>query len=225
MEFQDKNNNPIAPYATRNRDLSTIPVLWKWAAQGKVFEAGAGMEDSAIAALAAVNDQTASFALVAPSGTSTLIVPILIRASMAVDGNALTQLSLSFTKPQGLLGTIATIATGTAFTSKHCVYKTGGAVKAAQTASALYTCTTAVLVAADYVEYERRIAVDALLTTGLVNFGNGPSNVYEKLLLTPSEIHIMTASAAMLVSVINSTTDATFKPYMMWAELTEDDLL
>ena len=221
-DFNNNANVARPARVTANRDIVTVPTLWKWAAQGKVFEAGMGMEDTAVSTLAAIADITASCSLQAPTASTTLVIPILLAVSLTVDGNALTELSVSFTKPSGLTGTALTLS-GTALTSKHCVYQTNPA-KTAQTATALSAVTVSVLVAADYVEYQRKIAIDAVLTTGLVAMG-GPSNVATINFLQEGAPHIMTSGAAMLVTVKNGTTDGKFKPYIQWAEVTIDDLL
>jgi len=220
-DFTNNVGTPNTARITANRDLVTTPTLWKWAAQGKVFEAGLGMEDTAIATLAAVNDQTASCSLQAPVSTTTLVIPILAKIAIMNDGSALSQISASFTKPSGLTATAMTLS-GTAMTSKHCLYRTGGAAKASQTATALTVVTVSALVAADYVEYARDQADDAFLTnaTSQVGYATMTYNF-----LKEGAPHIMTSGAALLISVLNSTTDGTFKPYLMWAEVTIDDLL
>jgi len=216
------NNNSVATTArvTANRDLVTLPTLWKWAAEGKVFEAGLGMEDTAIATLAAVNDQTASCSLQAPNSTTTLVIPIMAKIAILNDGSALTQLSVSFTKPSGLTATAMTLS-GTAMTSKHALYQKNPALTA-QTATALTVVTVSALVAADYVEYARDQADDAFLTnaTSQVGYATMAYNF-----LKEGAPHIMASGAAMIISVINSTTDGTFKPYLMWAEVTIADLV
>lgn len=218
------NNNSVATTArvTANRDQVTIPTLWKWAAQGKVFEAGFGLEDTAKAAIASIVATTPTFSLQSPSSTSLLVIPILLKVALTDDGSALEELSVAFTKPAGLCATSMTIS-GTTLTSKHALYRKNPALTAQQ-ATALFTVTVSALVAADYVEYERRIVANGALTTGLPNM-SGPSNVFTAKLLSPEEIHIMTSGAAMLVYTKNGTTDALSKCYMMWAEVEEADLV
>ena len=219
------NNNGVETKArvTANRDIVGLASLFKWAAEGKIFEAGAGLEDTAIAAYASINDQYPTFALQAPSSTTLLVIPILLKVALTDDGSALSELSVAFTKPAGLCATTLTIS-GTAFTSKHVQYRKNPALTAQQ-ATATYTNTLSALVAADFVEYDRSIAINAALTTGLVNFGGGPSNVKTYRFLQEGAPHIMASGAAMLVYVKNSTTDALAKCYMQWAELSVDDLV
>lgn len=221
-DFQDKNNVAQAARVTGERDIVSIPSLWKWTVKGKVFEAGAGLEDTAIAMYASINDQYPTFALQAPASTTLLVIPLLLKVAVTVDGSALTELSVAFTKPAGLCATVLTIS-GTAFTSKHALYRSGGAAQTEQQAKATYTNTLSALVAADFVEYERRIAEDALLTTSKPAM-DGPSNVFKANFLAEGAPHIMTSGAAMLVYAKNSTTDALAKCYMQWAELSIDDL-
>ncbi len=220
-DFQDKYSVQAAR-VTGNRDIVSVPTLWKWSAEGKVFEAGMGLEGSAAPAIASIDVLYPVFSLQAPSSTSLLVIPILLKVALMVDGNALTELSVTFTKPAGLCATSLTLS-GTAMTSKHALYRKNPALTAQQ-ATALYTVTSSALVAADYVEYERRIAIDTVLTAGLVAM-DGPSNVFKANFLAEGAPHIMTSGAALLVYVRNSTTDATAKAYMMWAEVTEADLV
>ncbi len=219
------NNNSVATTArvTAKRDQVTIPNIWKWAVEGKVFEASCnGLLDAGIAATATLDDITPQFSLQAPSSTSLLVIPLMLKVTLTVDGNGATDLMITFTKPAGLCATTMTLS-GTAFTSKHCLYRKNPALTA-PLATVLYTVTASALVSADHVEFDKREAIDAVLTTGLVAFGEGPSNcqVYD---LTKPAPHILTSGAAMLVYVDNTTTDALAKCYMMWAEVTEDDLI
>ncbi len=220
-DFTNNVGTPNTARITANRDIVTIPALWKWAAQGKVFEAGLGMEDTAISMLAAINDETASCSLQAPVSTTTLVIPILAKIAISDDGNAKTEISVSFTKPAGLTAAALTLS-GTAMTSKHCLYRTGGAAKASQSATALTVVTVSVLVAADYVEYARDEADDAFLTTATSQVGY---NTMTHNFLRDTVPHILSAGAAMLITVKNGSTDGKFKPYFMWAEVTIDDLL
>lgn len=223
-DFKNNAGNPDTARITANRDIITVPTLWKWVAQGKVFEAGFGLEDTAKASIASVVATTPIFSLQAPTSTSVLVIPILAKVTLTADGNALTEFSVMFTKPAALCATALTVS-GTTLTSKHCLYRTGGAAKATPQSTALFTVTVSALVAADYVEYDRRIAMDAALTTGLVNFGGGPSNVQAYPFLKEGAPHIMTSGAAMLVYVKNGDTNATTKAYFMWAEVSEADLV
>ena len=84
--------------------------------------------------------------------------------------------------------------------------------------------TASALVAADYATYDYLLPVDALLTTGKVALGGGPSNVHTWRFLKDGYPHILTSGAAMLIFASNSTTDATAKCYIQWAEVTIDDL-
>ncbi len=220
-DFTNNVGTPNTARITAKRDLVTIPTLWKWVAEGKVFEAGLGMEDTAIAMLAAINDQTASCSLQAPVSTTTLIIPIMTKIAILDDGSALTDISVAFTKPAGLTAAAFTLS-GTAMTSKHCLYRTGGAAKASQSATALTGVTVSVLVAADYVEYARAQADDAFLTAATSQVGY---NTMVFNFLKDGAPHILSAGAAMLITVKNGTTDGTFKPYFMWAEVSIDDLL
>ena len=222
-DFSNNNTTPTIARTTANRDLVVAPNIWKWVTEGKVFEASAnGLMDAGVATVATLDDITPTFSLQAPSSTSLLVIPLQPKVTLTVDGNGATELIVTFTKPAGLCATSMTLS-GTAMTSKHALYRKNPALTAQQ-ATALYTVTASALLSADHVEYDRRQAVDAVLTTGLVALGQGPSNCHVYDLIQPAP-HILTSGAAMLVFADNTTTDALVKCYMMWAEVTEADLV
>ena len=222
-DFTNNNNVATVARVTANRDIVVAPNLWKWAVQGKIFEASAnGLMDAGVATVATLDDITPTFSLQAPSSTSLLVIPLLLKVTLTVDGNGATELIVTFTKPAGLCATTMTLS-GTAMTSKHALYRKNPALTAQQ-ATALYTVTASALVSADHVEYDRRQAIDAVLTTGLIALGEGPSNCQTYDLTKPVP-HILTSGAAMLVYADNTTTDALVKCYMMWAEVEEADLV
>jgi len=222
MANADKNNTPRNQYVTMERDAISVPVLWKWAAQGKVFEAGLSPEDSAVASSTSFADTTPRFSLQAPASTSLLVIPILLKVFLVTDGGGITNVQVAFTKPAGLCATTMTL-TGTALTSKHALYRTNPA-QTAQQAAALSACTLSAMVAADYVGYHFGHAIDATLTTGLVTPGTGPSNVDTFNFLGEGAPHIMTSGAAMVVYCYTGTSAGSHRAYMQWAEVTEDDL-
>jgi len=191
--------------------------------EGKVFEAGYGLEDSAITCEGAVDDVNVAYSLQAPAGTDLLIIPILLKICITDDGGQLTTFQLMFTKPAGLCATTLVLTPGTALTSKHCLYQTNPK-KAEQKATTLSALTSSALVAADYVSYHRGHVITNVLTSGLVAMGEGPSNVHTFRFLKEGAPHIMTSGAAMLVHVNSADTDSATTCYMQWAEVTEDDL-
>ena len=220
-DFKDKNNQASAAYVAKDGVLVTQPKLWLWTAQGKVFEAGLDMEDTAINSIAAFNDEQAQYALVSPSSSSLFIIPILLRIAMTADGNALTDISVSFTKPAGEI-VAAFSCTGTAMTTKQSLYATSPPATA-QKATALTGCTVSVLTADEWIEYARPQADDAFLTSA-----DGSSvgyNVITYRFLSEGAPRLLNGEATMLVTVKNGNTAATSKPYMQWAEVTLDDLL
>jgi|GEM_PF-3033421 len=220
-DFKDKNDNALSAYIGRDRVIVTQPKLWKWAAEGKVFEAGLDMEDTAIPTLAAIADITASCALVSPSSSSLFVIPILLKLAITNDGSALTDISVSFTKPAGEIAA-AYSCTGTAMTTKQSLYATSPA-KYNQQASALTVCTVSILTTDEWIEYDRPQADDAFLGTADGSFVG--YNVRTYRFLDDGAPRLLNGEASMLVTVANSTTDGAFRPYMQWAEVTMDDLL
>lgn len=223
-DFQDRNDVAQAARVTGAGDLVSMQTLFRWAVEGKVFEAGYGCEDTAIALDTTLADTTPLFSLQAPASASLLVIPLMLKLTITNDGNSATVYEVAFTKPAGLCAVSGGLTlSGTALTSKHCVYQTSPA-QTAQQATALSNVTAAALVAADYISYHFGSAVDALLTTGKVAMGEGPSNVHTWSFLKDGFPHILTSGAAMLVYGQNSTTDAAALCYMQWAEVTKDDL-
>ncbi len=220
---QDRNNVPQTIRVSGERDVITSPSLLRWAVEGKVFEAGYGLEDTAIDSESTVNDITATFSLQAPAAKNLLVIPILLKLCLTDDGGALQVFQVSFTKPAALCATVLTLS-GTALTSKHCLYRTGGAAIAEQQASALSTVTVSALVAADYISYHRGNSINSALTSGLVTMGSGPSNVQTFRFLEEGAPHILTSGAAMLIDTSTASTDSKWTAYMQWAEVTENDL-
>ena len=221
-DFLNNASTPVAGRVNGNRDLVVSPNYWKWLAQGKLFEAGFGAEDTPADSQAAIDDTLATFALQAGAGPK-IVVPLLLRLAMVTDGGALTRIDIAFTKPAGLCGTTLTLSGGRAMTSIHNMYRTNPA-QDGPTASALYgaattfAITVSALVAADYVDYGYDSWIDAALTVmtqpqvKVINFmEEAPRG--------------LTASAAMLVYINTGTADSTWRPYVQWAELDEADLL
>jgi hypothetical protein len=229
MSDFSNNNNVAQPARTNfNREVVTQKNLLRWLAQGKIFEAGVGVEDTASDSQAALDDTKATYALQSPSSSSILVIPLLLKLMMIADGGALTAIDVAFTKPAGLCATPLTLS-GRAMTSIHCMYQASPAL-ASPSASALYgvattfQLTASALVAADYVLYDHRHIIDAAITTGLPVLGSGPTNVQTWNFMNDGSPHILTSGAAMLVYINTGTTDSTFQPYMQWAEVTLDDL-
>ena len=222
MDYQDRSSVAQDARVTRKRDLVVSPNLLKWAAEGKIFEAGFGLEDTAPLTAGILADTTVTFSLQAPASTTLIVVPILLKIALTDDGGALTNYQVCFTKPAGLCDTSLTLS-GTAMTSKHSLYRTNPA-QTAQQATTLYTVTASTLIAVDYVSYHRGHVIDAVLTTGLVALGDGPSNVHMWRFLKDGVPYALTSGAAMLVYGYNPNTDARMTCYMQWAELEEDDL-
>jgi len=219
MDLTNNAGTPVAGRTNANRDLVIEPSILKWCAQGKVHEAGFGLEDSAIAGAAAVADTTPNFALQASSGTK-LVVPILARLTCVTEGGAAPTVRVCVTKPSSLTATAMTLS-GTALTSKHNCYRSVP-VNDTQTAVTLSGAdiTASALVAADYVQVYSVVLPDNLLSAGTSQ--TLPIDVYRIGVEGP---HILTAGAAILVYTSVGTSDASWFIYFKWAELDEADLV
>lgn len=226
-DFKDRLGAPQPAQVTGKGDVIVAPNFWRWLAQGKVHEAGFGLEDvdDQEESQASLNATLATYALQAPVADSPIIVPILLKLMMSNDGAALTNYQVVFTKPAALCATKLALSGGSPLTSKHCLYRTNPP-RTKQEATAIYgdPITVSALVAADYISYHFGHVINEVLTTGLVALGDGPSNVQTFRFLKEGVPHLLTQGAAMLVYIYTTSTDSVVAAYMQWAELNEDDL-
>ncbi len=228
MAFETSGSVPTPARVTGNRDIITTPNLMKWAAQGKIFEAGQGLQtlgmDSQTEATLTPDDTKASVALQAPSGSDTLIIPIMLRICTEVEGADLTDHQLIFTKK-----------------SSDCVVDlalSGRPMVAIQNMNKLkshspkafplygvattFLLTVSALVDADNVMYDFSALVDNNQSVPLT----GSSQQVSWNFLSTGAPHILTQGAAMIFYISNATpADSIFHPYMQWAEVTLDDLI
>jgi len=219
-DFVNNSGTPVAAVVTANNSIVTMPNLLKWAAQGKIMEAGLGLEDTAIAGAAAIDDTKPNFALQAPSDSTTLVVPLLCRITCTAEGGAAPSVHVMVTKPAALCATAMTLS-GTALTSKHNCYRTNPA-STVQKATSLSGAdiTASALVAADYVK-----VWGAYLPDNLISAGTSEMLPLDAYVANRDGPHILTNAAAMLVYTATGTSDASWFVYFKWAELEIDDIL
>jgi len=227
-DFITTTGIPKAANVTRNGDLISGNTLLKWLAQGKLFEAGFAPEDTAADSQAAIDDTLATFALQA-GGSNKIIIPLFLRLAMVAEGGALGRADVVFTKPAGLCATALTLTGGRAMTSIHNMYRTspsqnGPTATALYGAATTFAITVSALVAADYVDYQRRSWIDNAISVGLPMLGGGTSDALEWNFMQQVP-RGLTAGAAMLVYINTGTSDSTWFPYIQWAEVDAEDLL
>lgn len=91
-DFTNNSGTATAARVNANRDLITLPAYYRWVAEGKVFEAGQSLQSTGLDSQAETaltpDDVKASFALVAPTSSSKVIVPILFKVMFEGDGGA-----------------------------------------------------------------------------------------------------------------------------------------
>jgi len=228
-DFQDRSDNAQAALVNGKRDVVSAPNYWRWLMEGKVFEAGFGAESTAADSQASLVATTATFALQSPEGDSPIVVPICLKLMCTADGGALSKFQVLFTKAAKECATKLALSTTRDLYSKHSLYRKSSpakeqAAKAYFGQATTFDITVSALVAAEYVAYHLGHVIDAVLTTGLVALGEGPSNVQTFRFLKDGVPHLLTQGAAMLVYIYTGTSDSTWFPYMQWAELEEDDL-
>ncbi len=234
-DFKNKNNVAQPGLVTMNGSILNTPIFYKWAAEGKIFEAGQSLQstglDSQAEAALTPDDVKASFALVAPSGTGKLIVPIIFKAMFEGDGGAAPDSWLIFTRAAGAMGVTLSV-TGTAVNAQNCTYATNP-VKGTPTASVIKGVATTFLVtvsaldtANDCVLYQMALMADASSTTaGLGITAKGLYQEHDFLAESGGVPRFLTSGAALIYYVSAATSDAVFHPYVMWAELDEDDVI
>jgi len=234
-DFSNNNNTAQAAVVTANRSILNTPIFWKWVAQGKVFEAGQSLQstglDSQAEAALTPDDVKASFALVAPTGTGKIIVPLIFKSMFEGDGGAAPDSWLIFTRAAGAMGVTLGV-TGTAVNAQNCTYATNP-VKGTPTASVLKGVATTFLVtvsaldtANDCVLYQMALMADAFATTAGLGVGIKGSYQEQNFLNEAGGFpRFLTAGAAMIYYVSAATSDAVFHPYVMWAELDEADVI
>ncbi len=226
-DFQTNLGVPVAARVTGNRDLLTSTHLMKWAAQGKIFEAGQGLQtvamDSQGETTLTPDDVKATYALVAPSNISPLIIPIMLRVCWETEGAAATDHQLIFTKAAEDCATDLALS-GRASVSIQNMNK--GKAHVPQ-ASALYGVTStflltvSALVDADNVMYDFTAHVDNNVVAPLT----GTSQQVQWNFMADGAPHILAAGAAMIFYISTAGGDSSIHPYMQWAEVTEEDLL
>src|SRR3990167_1805494 len=135
-DFQNNGDVPQPARVNGKRDVVTSPNLLKWLAQGKLFEAGFGPEDTAADSQAAMDETLATFALQS-SGSTKIVVPILLRLACVSEGGAAQRIDVAFTKPAALCATALTLTGGREITSVHNMYRTSPA-QTGPTAKAYY---------------------------------------------------------------------------------------
>ena len=227
--FEDRNDNPQAGGVNGKRDVIVAPNYMRWLAEGKIFEAGFGAEDTAADSQASLDETKVTFALQSPEADEPIVVPICLKLMCTADGGALSNFQVMFTKPARLCATVNALSTTRAMTSIHNMFRRNPPV-ASPKAGAYYgqattfDITSTALLAADYVSYHFGHVIDAALTTGLVAPGEGPSNVQTFRFLNDGIPHLLTQGAAMLVYVYTGTSDSTWFPYVQWAEVEAKDL-
>ncbi len=226
-DFQNNSSVALPGRVTGNRDLLTTNNLMKWAAQGKIFEAGQGLQtvavDSQAESTLTPDDVKGTYALVAPSASSPLIIPIMLRVCWEVEGGAATDHQLVFTKQAS--DCVTTLAlSGRDSVSIQNMNKGKAHTP---TASALYgvattfLVTVSALVDADNIMYDFTAHADNNLVSPLT----GTSQQVQWNFWSNGAPHILSEGAAMIFYISSGTTDAGIHPYMQWAEVEEGDLV
>ena len=227
-DFQNASGTPIPGKVTGNGYLGVVDAPLRWLAQGKVFEAGHGLQDTAADSQGETtmtpDDVKATLALQAVGNK--LVVPLVWRIMWEAEGGAATDYQLIITKASAQCATKLTLSGRDALQPGLNMYRANPA-KASPTASALYgvattfLLTVSALVTADMCMYDFAILVDNNVLSPVTN----SSRLYERHFLREGVPHIMTDGAAMIFYISSATTDATVHPYIQWAELDEADLI
>ena len=215
-DFSDNDTTPKAGRVTGYRDMVISPNMLKWAYEGKLWTAGVGVENAGIDSDSAWDDTAPGFGLVAPASSTTLILPIMVRAMTHTEGGAAPYIQICVTRAATDCATTLSVS-GTAMTAiqNHNVTYT-----TSPSASALYTCTASALTNADYQSIIKGIAADDPVSgTGGLGFNRGTVLEIDML----EQPRILHSGAALLVYVYTGTSDTKYTYAVTWAELTEKD--
>ena len=216
-DFKNRSNVAVAGGVTGNRDLIAAPSALRWIAEGKVFGCGVGAENAGIDSAASLDDTTPTFALIAPSSANLYVVPLLVRISTHTEGGASPKINVALTRAAADCATTLAV-TGTAFTAKQNLL--AGDTSVPQS-SLLYTCTASALTNADYVSMELAQAADNPITgTGGIGWNKGTTYELGFYGFPP----ILRSGAGLLVYCYTGTTDTKHIPYIVFAELSIDDM-
>ena len=218
-DFETREGVARAGGLTGNRDLIITPNILRWVAEGKVFSAGVGYESAGIDDIGVtLDDETPDFGLYTSTSTTTFILPLLVRLSIHTEGGYYPRIIVGITRQASDCATTLARSAGTALPS---VINHNIALNNAPTATAYYTCTNSALTNADFVAVIKAVAADNP-TSGTGGLGFNKGTVFE--LDLSKDPHLLAGGAALLVYPNTQTTDTKWCPYIMWAELTADDL-
>ena len=225
-DFTTRGGTPVSGGVTGSRDVISSPSILRWLGEGKVFEAGFGPEDDEenVLQAAAIDETKPAFALIAPTGSATLVLPLFLRLSLTDDGGALSNWDVTFTRAAAECVTTLAITGGAELNFKRNMnreYASQG------NASAVFAdpLTSTALTNADYVGMIHGHAIDAALTTGIPTVAGTVNEVAYNFLDGSTGVpHILSKGAAMSVYAYTNTGDAKWRVYMQWAELTANDL-
>ena len=229
--FTNNLGSAVSARTTANRDLITLPYYMKWLAQGKIFEAGHSLQtdgdDSQGEASVTPDDVKATWALQAPPDGNTLVIPLQFKAMWEAEGGAATDYQLIFTRAADAMGVTLGLS-GRAMAAKNCLYA-ANPIKNTAKASPLYGVATTFLLtvsaldtADDCVMYDFTAMSDNNVAASK---GTIAVQQREYNWLETAVPHIMSSGAAMIFYCSSGTSDAVLHPYIMWAEVTIDDLL
>ncbi len=226
--FKTNASVPVPARTTGNRDVITAPNLMKWAAEGKIFEAGQGLQTAAVEsqteATLTPDDVKASIALVAPTDRDTLVIPIMLRICTEVEGGSVADHQLIFTKKSNECVTDLALS-GRDMVSVQNMNKLKGhkpKSSALYGVATTFLLTVSALVDADNIMYDFSALVDNNVSVPLT----GSSQQISWHFLSAGAPHILQQGAAMIFYISADTgSDVLFHQYMQWAEVTEADLV
>ena len=218
MDFEDRSGTGQAGGITGKRDIIVAPNMLRWVAEGKVFSAGVGYENGGIDSDGnTLDDESPEAALVASNSSDIFVLPLLVRMSTHTEGGAAPRMQVAITRAAADCA-VTLVVSGTAMPAIH---NHNSSNNNSPTAAATYTCTSTALTNLDYVMLVKAQAADNPVSgTGGLGFNNG--TVFELDML--KDPHLLSQGAALLIYPNTNTSDASYCPYIVWAELTEDDL-
>jgi len=229
-DFTNPNGVAVPAKVTSMQEQIMVPYLLRWAAQGKIFSAGQGLQDAGIQSQGETtltpDDVKATVALQAPVSGTKIIVPIQMKVMWEVEGGAATDYQLIQTKSASECATALTLSGRDMLVKGLPLYSTTPVQGVAQ-AKALYgvattfLLTVSALTTADQVIVDYGAYADNNVSAPLATAGNR----FDVNFLATGCPPLLTAGAALILYISAATSDCQIHPYIQWAELDPEDLV
>ena len=223
-DLKTRNGIVRAGGMTGARDILTSPSMFRWLKEGKIFSAGFGYEHAGQDDDDAIEDIFPEQGLFSAATPNILVLPILVRLSTHTEGGAAPEIGIGITRAAEDSATSMKTSAGTVFPA---IQNCNSEFSNKPTARALYNITLSAMTNADYIMVVQSHAADNVVGgSGGVGFpspysSRGTTTFEHDMLADP---YLLSDGAALLVYPNSGTGRAKYSAYLVWAELTLDDL-